>query len=279
MLRPNTHARYQERLQRVLSHIEANLDAALTPAALAGIAGFSLHHFHRIFRGVTGEAMESYVRRLRLERAARRLRTGSTEILSVALEAGYSSHEAFTRAFQGHFGCVPSVWRGAVAPPVVLLAPPEVAVRRYPAVSGVALRHVGPWGELGPLYARLFAVAAQAGLGWEDGPVFGLCVDDPDITAPAQLRFDAFLPLGAPCFASQVYPAVPGQIPAGRYAVTVHTGPFSTISSTYAAFFGGWIAATEHQLADEPCIECYLDDPNTTPPAQLRTEIRVRLLD
>ena len=67
---------------------------------LADVASFSPFHFHRIFRALTGEGVAERVRRLRLERAAARLRSTSRSILEIALEAGYQAHESFTRAFE-----------------------------------------------------------------------------------------------------------------------------------------------------------------------------------
>jgi AraC family transcriptional regulator len=75
------------------------LDDELSLPELAGVANFSACHFHRVFRALTGEGVAEHVRRLRLERAAARLRNTSTSILEIALESGYQAHESFTRAF------------------------------------------------------------------------------------------------------------------------------------------------------------------------------------
>jgi AraC family transcriptional regulator len=78
---------------------------------LAEIAGFSVPHFHRIFTAHVGENIASYVRRVRMERAGRKLRMGAVDITEVALAAGYDSHAAFSRAFKQHFGLSPSEFR------------------------------------------------------------------------------------------------------------------------------------------------------------------------
>src|SRR5262245_3493728 len=97
--RQTTEADYQRRILAARALLEEHLDEAIDPAALASAASFSLHHFHRIFKALLGESVMEHVRRLRLERAARKLRAGDARILDLALEAGYESHEAFTRAF------------------------------------------------------------------------------------------------------------------------------------------------------------------------------------
>ena len=67
-MRRNQH--YLERVNRVLDYIAEHLDGELSLTRLSGIACFSPFHFHRIFQCVTGETLNSHVRRVRLERAA-----------------------------------------------------------------------------------------------------------------------------------------------------------------------------------------------------------------
>ena len=82
-------------------HIQHHLDEAVSLDELAALAHFSPYHFHRIFRGMVGESVMEHVRRLRLERAAHRLKFSDEPITRIAFEAGYETHEAFTRAFGG----------------------------------------------------------------------------------------------------------------------------------------------------------------------------------
>ena len=102
---------YQERILRVLTHIQERLDEALDLEELAGVACFSSFHFHRVFAAMTGETIADHVRRLRLERAATELRSGAKQVIQVALDAGYEAHEAFTRAFRDQFGVTPETVR------------------------------------------------------------------------------------------------------------------------------------------------------------------------
>jgi AraC family transcriptional regulator len=111
MLNPLTHASHQERVLAALVHVQDHLDDPLTFENLAHLTATAPHHFHRLFRALVGEAPAEHIRRLRLERAAHRLKVGSTPIVEVALEAGYGSHEAFTRAFTRTFGTSPSEFR------------------------------------------------------------------------------------------------------------------------------------------------------------------------
>ena|SRR5689334_13388334 len=99
------------RIESVMRYIRAHLGEPLDRGTLAAVAGFSIPHFHRVFRAHVGESAISYVRRLRLERAGRKLRMGAVDITEVALAAGYDSHAAFGKAFKQQFGLSPSEFR------------------------------------------------------------------------------------------------------------------------------------------------------------------------
>lgn len=101
----------QQRIEAVKRHIQRHITEPLDRAKLAALAGFSLPHFHRVFLAQVGESPTAYLRRLRLERAGRKLRMGASDIGEVALAAGYGSHNAFSKAFKQHFGLSPQAFR------------------------------------------------------------------------------------------------------------------------------------------------------------------------
>src|SRR5215469_8010298 len=75
--------------------------------AIANIAGISKFALTRAFLATTGHTVLAYARARRLSEAAKSLQRGAPSILDVALSVGYGSHEAFSRAFRGHFGLTP----------------------------------------------------------------------------------------------------------------------------------------------------------------------------
>ena len=83
----------------------------LRGGALAAELFMSRSLLDRIVRASAGEPTGRFRRRLMLERAAYRLRTAEISVIDAATEAGYSSNEAFTRAFARAFGAPPSSWR------------------------------------------------------------------------------------------------------------------------------------------------------------------------
>ena len=102
---------YAPCIEDVKRYIREHIDEPLDRETLASVAGFSIPHFHRVFRAHAGESAISYVRRVRMERAGRKLRMGAVDITQVALAAGYDSHAAFSKAFKQHFGLSPREFR------------------------------------------------------------------------------------------------------------------------------------------------------------------------
>ncbi len=102
---------YSGCIDDVKQYIREHIDEPLNREVLAAVAGFSVPHFHRIFTICIGENIAGYVRRMRLERAGRKLRIGAVDITEVALAAGYDTHAAFGKAFKQQFGLSPSEFR------------------------------------------------------------------------------------------------------------------------------------------------------------------------
>ncbi len=267
---------WRDRILRTLEHIHTNLSGELDGPSLAAVAGFSPHHFHRVFRGIVGESVMEYTRRLRLEQAAMRLKYGQEGVLDVALGAGYQSHEGFTRAFTAHFGVAPTEFRRREQ---TVTPGRECWIRPHLPMRCLAVSHVGPYSECGAAWGRLYAWAGRQRVTLRrEQPPIGLCSDDPEITDPARCRYEACVALETE---GEPGPLPEGfrvrEIPGGAYAQTIHTGTYEGIGDTYAALLGQWLSRRSVTLPDEPTVEVYLNSPLDTPADKLRTEIRIRV--
>ena len=96
---------------RALWHIATHFNEEFTLDGVAQIAVVSRFHLTRAFGLGADMPLVKYRRGRRLTEAARALARGAPDILALALEAGYGSHEAFTRAFKDHFGLTPEAVR------------------------------------------------------------------------------------------------------------------------------------------------------------------------
>lgn len=103
---------YRMRLNRVIDYIDGHIGEALTLDLLASVAAFSKYHFHRIFASMTGESLGAYIQRIRLEKAAALLNAPRGDsVTGIAMDLGFSSPAAFSRAFRDFYGMSPTAWR------------------------------------------------------------------------------------------------------------------------------------------------------------------------
>jgi AraC family transcriptional regulator len=121
-MKPDTRSFYVRAVHAAIEHIASHLDDALELAVLARLACPSPFHFHRLFRGMVGETPLELARRLRLERAAWRLGDKKRAITEIVFDAGYETHEAFTRAFRAAYSTSPSGFRLRTYPRVEIAA-------------------------------------------------------------------------------------------------------------------------------------------------------------
>src|ERR1700674_3851484 len=141
--------------QKALWFIESHLAEKLTLDEIADVAGISPFHMVRAFAAETGFSVMRYVRARRLSEAARALAAGAPDVLSLALDADYGSHEAFTRAFRDHFGVTPEAVRSlacidnlSLQEPILMdstltdnLPPPRFETGQPLLVAGISERY------------------------------------------------------------------------------------------------------------------------------------------
>jgi AraC family transcriptional regulator len=302
-VKTETQSFYEAAVERTIRRITQALDEALDLADLARDAALSPFHFHRVFRGMVGETPLEMHRRLRLERAASQLLAGDAPVTRIAFDAGYETHEAFTRAFHQAYGAAPSAFRnhGTTAgncarPPDIELAarsgvhfstmtkPPairfangettmNVTIAEMPEFRVATVPHVGPYNRISEAFQRLQAIAGPAGLIHGRAMMLAIYHDDPETTPAEQLRSDAGLtvPDGVPLPNG----LVEKRLPKGRYASTTHVGPYTTLGDTWVRFMGEWLPKSGKRIGDGTTYEVYRNNPQNTPAHELRTDLYV----
>lgn len=298
----NSNNTYHKRIQRVLHYIESHQDATPSLTELAGIANFSPFHFHRVFTSLVGESVAAYTRRLILQKAAQRVTYSQDSITTIALDAGYESPEAFTRAFHAFFGISPLQYRKRGGSPVLSkradvaaypfyhtnpeLIPMEVKVKTFPPVLVAAIRHVGPYDACQPAWARLCQLLCPVGLCAQDAVAYGVSYDDPDTTPVEKCRMDVCLTL--PKGVDAQHPALAALLQStelftqqigngGEYACVLVKGPYSLLHPAYRSLFSEWLPQCGREPGDSAGFEAYYNDPTTTPPEELLSEIFIPL--
>lgn len=301
-MKTETRSFYEAAVERAALRIARTLDEALDLGAIAREAALSSYHFHRIFRGMLGETPLELHRRLRLERAAHRLRDGETTVTTVAFEAGYDTHEAFTRAFRQAYGTPPSGFRqaaleralGGPRPLQIELAAPSGIHFRMDAIDPVirlplgetsmdviietladlrvaTVRHVGPYQRIPEAFARLGALVGRAGLIGQGSMMIAIYHDDPETTPASELRSDA----GVSVADDARLPDGLGEqrLGAGLYARTTHVGPYTELGDAWSRFMGQWLPKSGYRIRDGESFEVYRNTPEDTRPEALRTDL------
>lgn len=259
---------YAERLGRALAYIDAHLAQPIALADLAACAAFSPFHFHRVFVDWYGETPQAYIRRYRLQRAAALLRYAHERpIASIAAQSGFTSAEAFVRAFRGYFDMTPSSWRHGHAPAGLAAALPahapdwpaglsadSVRVLLLPPRRIAYQRKIGPYGEAeAALWQRLAAMLAPHGAG--GGAGFGIGLDDPAVTPASRCRFDACIEIAAD-------QALPVQVPVkmlegGLHAVLPYHGAPSQTLGHWQWLIQCWLQQSRYSVNEQPCFQRY----------------------
>lgn len=245
-------------ISRTLWFIESRFRTDLSLDDLAEATGLSATYLSRLFPMVTGYTVSGYLRARRLSEAARQLAAGATDILSVALDAGYGSHEAFTRAFRDHFGQTPEMVRkrGSLATldltealrmdtvTAIALDPPRI--ERLPArrLAGLSARYrfadvariPDQWQKANTLAAGMDGVIGPSGYGVVTGMADGAF----DYLTAVEVAPDATLPRDF----------VVMQLPLMRWARFTHKGHVSAIRDTCEAIYGTWLPHNGAEMAD-----------------------------
>jgi AraC family transcriptional regulator len=271
-------------VNRVLDHIATHLDGDLSLAKLSSIAYFSPFHFHRIFQSVTGETLNSHVRRVRLERAALLLKTSPAKrITDAALEAGFAGTAEFSRAFKNRFGRTASSWdrRSPLEKSKICKEPDglslytleelerwkaaanlPVQVRRFDAFRYVYTRTFDPYGNAKLVDDYHTVRAWLAGRGTEvcDVVFIGMSLDDPSITPSEKCRYD----IGV-AFQKSYPDAVPGfsirDFAPMRIASVHCIGDLGWVDRAWQYLYRIWLPSTTFEPADMPAMEMFMKLP------------------
>jgi len=260
--------------QKALWYIESHLGNELSLEEISSVAGVSRFHMVRAFAAATGFSVMRYVRARRLSEAARELARGAPDILSLALDADYASHEAFTRAFREYFGVTPEAVRAATSldhlklqEPILMqssaldnLAPPRFEDSRAFLVGGIIGRFSHDNNAGIPLLWSRFHQESGSIPNRVGNVAYGVCCNGDDAG-----NFDYIAGLEVADFSDLPREFGRVRIPAQRYAVFTHADHISAIRRTVNTIWNHWLPNSGFRMADAPTFERYDErfDPKT----------------
>jgi len=287
----HTREEHEARLLKVQLYIQRHLDQELPLEELAKVACLSPYHFHRIFHNGVGEPVQEYIRRLRLEMAAAMLFYTELDINAIAGRNGYCNKLAFSRTFKEHFGLPPREYRkqrktGAIHSPPDYFDQFRFKLRRqcnalvslkietFPERTVACVRHVGPYSECVAAWIKLRGMTELLPY-VKTGQMIGIGYDDPDVTPPDKIRYDACLevePVGPP-LDGVVYRKLAG----GKYAVTLYRGSYDGLYDVNCFFYGQWLPDSGYELRLEPQFYIHYNTLKEVAPEELLTALCVPL--
>ncbi|MER8849724.1 MULTISPECIES: AraC family transcriptional regulator [Mesorhizobium] len=252
--------------EKALWFVESHLPEAVTLDDVAQSSGASRFHVTRAFGAATGRSVMGYMRSRRLTEAARRLAGGAPDILCVALDAGYNSHEAFTRAFRDQFGTTPELVRAQgstetldLVEPILMdnsllttLEPPRFETSRPFLIAGLGERYSCESSAGIPMQWQRFAPYIGHIPGQVAGVFYGVCLNGDDAG-----NFDYVVGVEVRDFADLPKEFQRVRVPARKYAAFTHREHISTIRRTINTIWNSWLPASGHEVADAPEFERY----------------------
>ncbi|MBM3512308.1 MAG: AraC family transcriptional regulator [Alphaproteobacteria bacterium] len=247
-------------------YVEAHLTQDSSLDAIADAIGVSRFHLSRTFGLTQSQPLASYIRARRLSEAAKTLAGGAEDILSIALDAGYGSHEAFTRAFRMQFGTTPEQVRSAGATsqlslqeavhmngmPTTSITAPRLIKANAMKFFGLGQRYVGmanagipsQWDKFIPHFGQIPGQVGRISYGL-------ICHSDDDggYEYICGVEVTAFPP--SPSDFTRV------QLPARTYAVFDHRDHISAIHATMRAIWNEALPASGHVTENASMFERY----------------------
>ena len=278
---------YLESLNRAIHFIENHLDKKILLKDIAKEAFLSEYHFHRIFKSLTGETVKEFLLRLKIERAAMRLKHSKDGIGQIAFENGFENHETFTRAFKRYFQLSPQEYRETIQEVVVKkkteylnqsmnldkLQVEEPTVEHIPDLHLAYIRHTGSYDNVASSFQRLMLWAATHFVLKFTPTTLGIVHDNPDLTDEEKIRFDACIIVN-----KSIQPKGElgyKKIEGGKFAIFRYKGSYENFYSVYDYIYNVCLFEKGWELADKPALEWYIKSPPFYKPENYVTDFYV----
>ncbi len=284
----NSLEEHVKRILKVLVTIEQNIDEELTIENLAKQAFYSPFHFHRIFQAITKETLHQYIKRLRVEKAAGKLRYTNQSITEIALDASYETPSAFTKAFKQSMGTSPKKYRDLQSAARIIarkinqglsMIHPETIEKSTPNLNLSFVRRLGNYMQ-SPFEAWQAMGQYIEENKWDRSQIryFGICHDDPKITPEEKLRYDAAIL--APSPGKEKGEVGHQTLLGGKYAIFTHLGSYEGLEKAFDQIFLKWLPQSSETFDESRAVFCeyFHMEFVQTHPEKLKTHLFIPLV-
>lgn len=294
MNRSNTeidlHREYKLRLDKVFTYIDNNLDSNLSLETVADVACFSPFHFHRIFKIISGERLNEYITRRRIEKSAADLLHSNESITEITLKRGFSCNSAFTRTFRNFYGVSPSEFRKSNPHKYSNIHPQKSKngqasrdaekylrvierIKNWTSMNArIEIQHIAPMHvayitvigpqNLGAAFGNLITWATSTGILNQKTKLLTIYHDSIKITEEHKVRMSACLALENPPSSSGIFSVTtiqPGRCVVGSYEITL-----DEFGQAWTGLFM-WMNENGYKKSDGNPFEIYHNDFNQHP--------------
>lgn len=276
---------YPSKIKQALQYINEHLDEDIQMGKLAELSHFSLFHFQRIFKAITGESPYESLLRLRLEKSVFLLKyAAKLSISEIAYESGFPSPENFSRQFKNRYKISPSAFRkdktlhnskiyqehhpkdfylriehsrkiASEDFTVVIEELPEIPIAISKAVFG------SDGSGMIEKYFDLIAWAEKNEIAYKGYELkrFGMSIDNPEVTPASKFRYDFALSI------DKTYPKDDliefGAIPKASYATVHAIGSLETVAQAWDFLYKKWLPESDYLPLHYPAIEEFIKGP------------------
>lgn len=269
---------YEKSLEKAIIYIESHLGGPISVEDVARQTGYSYYHLTRQFSALLGESIGSYIKKRRLANAAKELIFTDKRILDIALDHGFESGEAFSRAFKAIYQVSPVVYRKNRL---------DTFISNKPKMDIIFLNHLAQNLTVHPCIVVLPDILTTGLRGktslkdnvipdlWKQfwnlsgtlphrvpqGRSFGICEACEEgntlYTMNEKMIFSEVVSVEVSSYEGIADPFVSKTIRGGKYAVFTHTGSLAALPLSFRYIWGTWVLSTDEELDNRDDFELY----------------------
>ena len=263
---------YLKRIQVAIDYIENNLGRNIGLEDVSQIAAFSPYHFHRVFKSLLGESVNSYICKRQLTQAAAELIDSDNRIIDIALAYQFGSQEAFTRAFKRQYGVTPNGFRKTGSKHILqdkkrltldsiehlaqgITLKPRIEIIPGFYALGLEYRGLNKNGEIPAMWEVFFTRKSEIPDIIDNHISLGICEVVQPFTEESTFSYLAGVKVEnqAPIPKGMIKTYIPTQ----EYAVFSHKDSVASLEETYSYIYGTWLLKSGYELLPSHDFELY----------------------
>lgn len=291
-------ADYRNRLNKAFLFIDENLHSKLSLTSVSEKAFFSPFHFHRIFKLLTGETLNEFITRRRIEKSVPDLLHKKRSISEISHAYGFSDNSAYTKAFKKYYGVSPTAFKnqnpnkfskirqlhskiGQDYPDADeyvrvinnlkkwIAMNSNIEIKQIPGQNYVYITCIGPH-ELPAAFHKLVGWAVPNGLMTKEAKLMTIYQDSLKVTEEDKARFRACIQTGN----KVEHEFESASIPSGKYIVGRYEIVFDDFEKAWTGLYA-WMDDNDYERADGDSFEIYHNNFNEHPEKKAIVDLHI----